>query len=244
MDVIFTFLAAQPVIVVFLLLGIGSALGRIRVGGVSLGAVAVLFSAMGLVAWSVAVGQPIAIPSYIGDVGLVVFAFCTGIIAGPGFFNAMKTAYPLMIVVTVMMALAAFAAILLGKMVNLTPVTIAGVFAGAVTNTPALAATGGSAEATVGYASTYAFAVIAAMGAVALALRNSDKDKDTPSPIVDKPIRVDTTSMRKTTDIAKAHGNRVAFSRRSAGGDGPVEAIGPDTTLAAGDTHRCPSPRP
>ena len=119
MDVIFTFLAAQPVIVVFLLLGIGSALGRIRVGGVSLGAVAVLFSAMGLVAWSVAVGQPIAIPSYIGDVGLVVFAFCTGVIAGPGFFNAMKTAYPLMIVVTVMMALAAFAAIVLGKLVNL-----------------------------------------------------------------------------------------------------------------------------
>jgi putative transport protein len=234
-DVIFTFLAAQPVIVLFLLVGLGSALGRIRIGGVSLGAVAVLFSAMGLVAWSVAVGQPIAIPGYIGDVGLVVFAFCTGVIAGPGFFNAMKTAYPLMIVVTVTLALAAFAALVLGRLVNLSPVTIAGVFAGAVTNTPALAATGGSAEATVGYASTYAFAVIAAMGAVALALRNSEKDKDTPSPIVDKPVRVDTTSIRKTTDIAKAHGDKVTFSRRSAGGEGPVEAIGPDTTLSAGD---------
>ncbi|MEU1972188.1 TrkA C-terminal domain-containing protein [Microbacterium sp. NPDC019599] len=235
MDVVFGFLAAQPVIVVFLLVGLGAALGRVRVGGVSLGAVAVLFTAMGLVAWSVAVGEPIAIPSYIGDVGLVVFAFCTGIIAGPGFFNAIKTAYPLMIVVAVMMAIAAGAAVLLGKAATLNPVTIAGLFAGAVTNTPALAATGGSAEATVGYASAYPFAVVAAMAAVALALRNSKNDKDTPSPIVDKPVRIDTTSVRKASDIAKAHGNRVTFSRRSPGGEGPVEPIGPETTLEAGD---------
>ncbi|WP_243077302.1 aspartate:alanine exchanger family transporter [Microbacterium sp. SS28] len=235
MDVVFGFLAAQPVIVVFLLVGLGSAFGRIRIAGVSLGAVAVLFAAMGLVAWSVAVGQPIAIPAYIGDVGLVVFAFCTGILAGPGFFNAMKTAYPLMIVVSIVLALAAGTALVLGKWAGLSAVTIAGVFAGAATNTPALAATGGSAEATVGYASTYAFAIVAAMAAVALALRNREKDKDTPSPIVDKPVRVDTTSIPKAADIAKAHGDRVTFSRRSPAGDGPIEAIGPDTTLSAGD---------
>lgn len=235
MDVVFEFLAAQPVIVVFLLLGLGAALGRIRIGSISLGAVAVLFTAMGLTAWSVAVGSPIAIPPYIGDVGLVVFAFCTGIIAGPGFFNAMKTAYPLMIVVAVVLALAAGVAVGLGRLANLPSVTIAGLFAGAVTNTPALAATGGSAEATVGYASTYAFAVIAAMGGVALALRHRERDTDAPATIVDKPIQVDTTSIRKVSDIAEAHGNRVTFSRRSPGDGGPVEPIGPDTTLSAGD---------
>ncbi|MFH8250540.1 aspartate:alanine exchanger family transporter [Microbacterium sp. B2969] len=235
MDIVFGFLSAQPVIVVFLLVGLGAALGRIRIAGVSLGAVAVLFTAMALTAWSVAVGEPIAIPPYIGDVGLVVFAFCTGIIAGPGFFNAIKTAYPLMIAVTVMLALAAFTALGLGKWVNLTPVTIAGLFAGAVTNTPALAATGGSAEATVGYASTYPFAIVAAMTAVALALRSRAKDTDAPAPIVDKPIRVDTTSVRKVTDIAEQHGNRVTFSRRRPGEGGPMEAIGPDTTISAGD---------
>lgn len=235
MDVVFGYLATQPVIVVFLLVGIGAAFGRIRVAGVSLGAVAVLFAAMALTAWSVAVGEPIAIPAYVGDVGLVVFAFCTGIIAGPGFFNAIKTAYPLMIAVSVMLALAAGTALVLGKAVSLTPVTIAGLFAGAVTNTPALAATGGSAEATVGYASTYPFAIVAAMTAVALALRSMAKDTDAPAPIVDKPIQVDTTSVRKVTDIAKEHGNRVTFSRRSPGEGGPIEAIGPDTTVSAGD---------
>lgn len=235
MDVVFGYLSSQPVVVVFLLVGLGAALGRIRVAGVSLGAVAVLFTAMALTAWSVAVGQPIAIPSYVGDVGLVVFAFCTGIIAGPGFFHAMKTAYPLMIGVSVMLVLAAGAALGLGKAAGLTPITIAGVFAGAVTNTPALAATGGSAEATVGYASTYPFAIVAAMTAVAIALRSRDRDTDAPAPIVDKPVQVDLPSSRRASDIVAEHGDRVTFSRRSPGEGGPMEMVGPDTTLSAGD---------
>ena len=90
MDVVFGFLAERPVIVLFLFIGVGAAFGRIRIGVVSLGAIAVLFTAIGLTAWSVAVGEPIGIPALVGDVGLVVFAFCTGIIAGPGFFNAIE----------------------------------------------------------------------------------------------------------------------------------------------------------
>ncbi len=133
----------------------------------SLGAIAVLFTAIGLTAWSVAVGEPIGVPAVVGDVGLVVFAFCTGIIAGPGFFNALKTAYPLMIVVAVIMLVAATATLALGRAADLDPLTIAGTFAGAITNTPALAATGGSPEATVGYASAYVFGVIGAMAATA-----------------------------------------------------------------------------
>ena len=243
MDVVFGFLAERPVIVLFLFIGVGAAFGRIRIGVVSLGAIAVLFTAIGLTAWSVAVGEPIGVPAVVGDVGLVVFAFCTGIIAGPGFFNALKTAYPLMIVVAVIMLVAATATLALGRAADLDPLTIAGTFAGAITNTPALAATGGSPEATVGYASAYVFGVIGAMAATALALRHRKDDTDAPSPIVDKPIRIDTTSIPKATDIAEAHGHRITFSRVTHGEGGESEAIGPDTQLEQGDVVNVVGPQ-
>ena len=166
---VFEFLAANPVLVLFLLIGIGAAAGRIRVGGVSLGAVAVLFAAMGITAWGVTQDVLIEIPPAVGDTGLVIFAFCIGLVAGAGFFNALKTAWPLMLAVTGILIAGAAAAYGIGTMLGLDAVTIAGTFAGAVTNTPALAATGGSADATVGYASSYIFGVIGALFLLTLA---------------------------------------------------------------------------
>lgn len=242
MHEVFEFLAAQPVLLLFLIVGFGAAVGRIRIVGVSLGAVAVLFSAMALNAWSVSQGVTLEIPASMGDIGLVVFAFCTGIIAGPGFFHALKTSYPMMLAVTGILLLAAAAAVGVGFAMGLGPVTIAGTFAGAVTNTPALAATGGSAEATVGYASAYVYGVLGAMAAVALALRHAHRDTDAPVPIVDKPVAIDTTSLPTATDVAARHGNRIMFSRRHAdeGGD---EVVGSDTEFARGDVVNVVGPR-
>ncbi len=235
MSVFFEYLAVHPVLLLFLLIGIGALAGRIRIAGISLGAVAVLFSAIALNAWSVAQGVTLEIPAPVGDLGLVVFAFCTGVLAGPGFFNALKSSYPLMIVVALIMLAAAGAAYGVGLALGIPPVTIAGTFAGAITNTPALAATGGSAEATVGYASAYVFGVIGAMIAVALALRHSRSDTDAPSPIVDKPVQIDTTSLPTASDIVGRHEGRVAFSRRQPGDGTPLEAVGPDTPFEPGD---------
>jgi putative transport protein len=232
---VFEVLAAQPVLVTFLLVGLGAVVGRVRVGGVSLGAVAVLFAAIAVTAWSVAVDAVIAIPPAIGDIGLVVFAFATGLVAGPGFFNALRSAYPLMLAVTVILILAATAGFFVGTWMGIPPVTIAGTFAGALTNTPALAATGGSAEATVGYASTYVFGIIAAMAAVALAVRNSASDTDAPSPIVDKQVHVDTSDPLTAADVMRRHGNRVTLGRIVHPDDRPAEATGPDTPLEPGD---------
>lgn len=242
MRAVFEVLAAQPVLLLFLIVGFGALVGRIRIGGVSLGAVAVLFAAMGLNAWSVSQGVTLEIPASMGDIGLVVFAFCTGVIAGPGFFHALRTSYPMMLAVAGILLLAAVAGVGLGLWMGLTPVEIAGTFAGALTNTPALAATGGSAEATVGYASAYVLGVVGAMGAVALALRHSRTDTDAPVPIVDKPIAIDTTSLPTATEIARRHGNRITFSRMSAG-EGPAEAVGPETAFGPGDVVNVVGPR-
>ncbi|WP_194397642.1 aspartate:alanine exchanger family transporter [Microbacterium atlanticum] len=234
MDVVFQFLADRPIVLLFLLLGVGAALGTVRVAGVSLGAVGVLFAAIGITAWGVSTGVTIELPAAVGDLGLVVFAFCTGLIAGPGFFNALRTSYLLMLAVAGVLVVAGGLAFWVGSALGIPPLTIAGTFAGALTNTPALAATGGSPEATVGYASAYVYGVIAAMIGVALALRSRARDTDAQAPIVGKPIEVDTTSRPTAADIAAGYGGRVAFSRRRHA-DGEVEIVGPDTELEPGD---------
>ncbi|MEZ3159278.1 TrkA C-terminal domain-containing protein [Microbacterium sp. BWT-B31] len=233
MTAVFEYLAMHPVIVLFLLIGLGAALGRVRIAGISLGAVAVLFVAMGITAWGVAVGVSIALPTAIGDLGLVLFAFCIGVIAGPGFFNAIRTSWALILAVAGILVLGAAVAYGLGMLLGVDPVTIAGTFAGAVTNTPALAATGGSADATVGYASAYVFGVIGAMLATALALRHRAADTDAPSPIVDKVVQVDTTSHPTVDEVEKLHGGRVLFSRVQPK-DGEIEAVRPETVLGEG----------
>ena len=78
---------------------------------------------------------------------------------------------------------------------------IAGAFAGAVTNTPALAAAGNAAamagdkagpgDATVAYAVTYLYGVIGMLFFCLLALRYRRGDKDTPSPLINRTIRVE-----------------------------------------------------
>ncbi|MBU4464936.1 MAG: hypothetical protein KKH75_03715 [Actinobacteria bacterium] len=243
MTFVFEFFAANPVILLFLLVGVGTALGRVRIAGVSLGAVGVLFAAIGITAWGVAAGVVIEVPPVVGDVGLALFAFSVGIIAGPGFFNALRTSYLLMLAVAGVLILAAVVAVALGAALGVSPVTIAGTFAGALTNTPALAATGGSPEATVGYASAYVFGVIGAMAAVALALRHRSSDTDTPAPIVDKAVRIDTGSTPTAGEIERRHGGRVGISRRRAKGGEAMEVVGPDTPLPRGSVVNVMGPQ-
>lgn len=230
---VFRFLADNPVLVLFLVVGAGAALGKIRVFGMSLGAVAVLFTMIALTAWGVSQGVVIEVPPYVGDFGLVLFAFAIGVIAGPGFVNALRTSAWMLVLVAAILVLAALLTLGLGAVFSLSPETIAGVFAGAVTSTPALAATGGSPAATVGYASTYIVGVIGAMGAVVLALRHRRADSDAPDRIVDLVVRIDTASAPTMSELARRHGGRILVSRlRRPGGE--VIVVGPDTVLEQG----------
>jgi len=240
MPAVFAFLAERPIILLLLLVGIGAALGRIRIGGISFGAIGVLFAAMGITAWGTVYGVGLEIPQAVGDLGLVVFAFCVGMVAGPGFFHALRSAWPLMLVVTGILIAAAATAYGLGRLIGLDVLTIAGIFAGAVTNTPALAATGGSPAATVGYASAYVFGVVGVIIAVVVALRHRDRDTDAPIPIVDKLVEIDHPATAK--DIAGKHGDRVAFGRLRDDA-GTMTAVGPDTRLPPGGVVNVVGPR-
>ena len=56
MNTVFALLAEQPILYLFLVLGIGMAFGHVKVKGVFVGASADCFSALGITAWALAIG--------------------------------------------------------------------------------------------------------------------------------------------------------------------------------------------
>ena len=173
---VISLLAEQPVLLVALLIGIGMALGSIKVRSISLGAAAVLFLAIAVSAAGAASGVEIVLPPVLGTLGLVLFAFGIGNNSGVTFFQSLRSAGgPICAMIGVFLAAAVVAWALGRYAFGLDAATIAGTFAGAITNTPALAAaseaTGDSGAATVGYAVAYLFGVIGMLAATTLVLR-------------------------------------------------------------------------
>lgn len=85
MESIIEFLRVHPLIPIFLTLGLGFKLGRIKFRGFSLGAVAATLIV------GVVVGQlKIEIPDLLKNVFFLLFLFATGYSVGPQFFRAMR----------------------------------------------------------------------------------------------------------------------------------------------------------
>ena len=66
----------------------GIYLGKIKIGGISLGVTFVLFT--GIVAGHIGFTAPANILDFTRDFGLVLFVFCIGLQVGPGFFESFK----------------------------------------------------------------------------------------------------------------------------------------------------------
>ena len=71
-------------------IAIGVYLGKIKVGGISLGVTFVLFA--GIVAGHIGFTAPTPILTFIQDFGLILFVFMIGMQVGPGFFESFGTA--------------------------------------------------------------------------------------------------------------------------------------------------------
>ncbi len=229
------FLSEQPLITIAVVIMIGTALGALSVRGIQLGAAGILFAALGLAAWGASAGVEIEVPEALGSFGLALFAFATGVISGPGFFAAIRTAWPLMLSVGGVIFAAAAVTLILGRAMGLDNDAIAGVFAGSQTNTPALAAAGGGAEATVGYACAYLFGVLAMLATTAWSLRRAASDTDAPAPIVGATIRVDRDQPVLAADLQNWIGGKVKLVRVNHAGESEVSAVTPDTVFGHGD---------
>jgi putative transport protein len=126
----------QPVIVLFLILGFGYVIGCIRVAGLALGPIA------GTLLVSIVLGNfGYRISEGAQSVGFALFIFSVGYQAGPRFLHALKSQgvqyATLAVFVTGVGFLTAWAA---GRLLSLSDGGTAGLFAGALTSTPTLAA--------------------------------------------------------------------------------------------------------
>jgi putative transport protein len=134
---IVTTLTENPILTLFIVIGLGYVLGEISFLGFRFGVVGVLF--VGLAVGSL--GPSISVPEVIPTLGLIIFIYTMGIQSGPGFFKSLRQqGYQYCVFALLMVLLGAGATFLASRPAHLTRPRVAGLYTGAMTNTPALAA--------------------------------------------------------------------------------------------------------
>ncbi|WP_342372663.1 TrkA C-terminal domain-containing protein [Propioniciclava soli] len=221
---VFMWLAEHPEVLLFTLVGAGMAIGHVSVRKISLGAAAVLFLAIAVSAWASAWGVTLEIPVEVSHLGLALFTFCVGISSGASFFNNLRTSSVAMLGVAAAIALGGGVDFFVGPLLGLTAEEAAGTFAGALTNTPSLAAAGNTPAATVGYSVAYLFGVVGMLGLQQLALRNAAQDADQPAVLAQADVRIDRIAPGTTVrDLELAHDDAIELTRVRRTEDGPIE---------------------
>ena len=80
---------AHIAILYAIVIAVGVLLGKIKVGGISLGVTFVLFA--GIVAGHIGQTAPLNILTFLQDFGLILFVFMIGLQVGPGFSSTRAT---------------------------------------------------------------------------------------------------------------------------------------------------------
>jgi putative transport protein len=159
-----SFLLSDQMLVLFIILAAGALLGSFVWRGISLGSAGVLFVALVLGHFS------LTVPKGIMDLGLLLFVYSVGLQAGPRFFRMFRKQGMRYVIIGVAVALTgALATLGVAYLLKIPDDLAAGLYAGALTCTPALAAAldvfartvpNLSAAASVGYGIAYPFSMI------------------------------------------------------------------------------------
>src|SRR6187549_444381 len=153
-------IGTQPILTLFLAIGVGYLVGQINIGGFSLGVGAVLFVGLALGAFS----PKAQIVGPIGLTGLIMFLYGIGILYGRQFFEGMRGVgrkYNLLALVGCVAGLVV--ALALGQAFGIKIGHTLGIFAGSMTSTATLQAaldTMKNTEPSIGYSVAYPFGVI------------------------------------------------------------------------------------
>jgi putative transport protein len=130
-------LAQNPLLLLFSIIGLGYLVGNIDFFGFKLGVAAVLFVGM----LFGALDNRLSLPEHIYVIGLVLFVYAIGLQSGHGFFASFrKRGLRFSIISFIILTIGAAAAIAVRKIIGLSGPSVAGLFCGAITSTPALAA--------------------------------------------------------------------------------------------------------
>ena len=131
--------ALQTIVVLSLICSAGLALGKVRVGGISLGVAFVFF--IGILAGHLGLEVNAQMLDYAETFGLVVFVYMLGLHVGPNFFGSLRhEGMELNLWSFAIIALGTVMALGLATATSVSLPDMVGVLCGATTNTPALGA--------------------------------------------------------------------------------------------------------
>lgn len=252
------FFLEHQLFLLFLVVAVGYPVGRIAIRGTSLGVAAVLFAGLAIGAFD----ERIALPAILYQLGLVLFVYTIGLTNGRAFFASFRrrglrdSGFAV-----AMIAFAAAIAVGLRFALDLRPTFTAGMFSGAMTNTPSLAAeleyvkayaSGADleqqlAEPVVGYSVAYPFGVLGVILALLLAQRlwridyrreaeRVEEAAAPPAPLRNQSIRITqpAAGALPLRDLIEREDWTVVFGRLQR--DGRVSLATGETALQVGDT--------
>ncbi|MDO5645699.1 MAG: TrkA C-terminal domain-containing protein [Dermabacter sp.] len=236
-------LAASPLLTLFTAIALGTLVGAIPFGRLKFGPAGALFVGLALGALDPRLGEGLGL---VGSIGLTLFVYTIGIAAGASFFRDLRKQAPLMIGAAVLLVAFAGTLILVGPHVGLSGELGGGLFAGALTTTPALAsaqaAAGGSTLPAVGYSIAYPIGVVLTMVMITLVTRSRMRGAKDPAPVssgellditvlVNHPMRVSEIPQIATNPGSAAGKVRVSYFMRG----GEVSVASPTEKLEEGD---------
>jgi len=246
MQPVVSFFISQPVLLVFVLVGLGSLLGELKIRGIGLAAAAVLFTAIAFSA--IATSLDLSLDQtkahqieILGTFGLVLFTFTVGVLSGANFFASLSSSWRPILATLAMFVSCGAIAFGGGQLLGLNGAVAAGTFAGALTNTPALAAASAAVPATdqaqpvIGYAVAYILGVLGMLVVAQFALRRAHKDTDAPEPLISQTIRVETESMPSIATLEERHDGQIKFGRVRHGEHQPVLSASEEDVLRRDD---------
>jgi len=246
-----TTLFADQMLALFTILALGALLGSFTWRGISLGTAGVLFVAL------VFGHYGISVPKVVMDLGLLLFVYAVGLQAGPRFFRLFRKQGLRFVIIGIAVALTgALATLGLAYALKLPDDLAAGLYTGALTCTPALAAAldvfarllpTTNAVVSVGYGIAYPFSMIGVVLVVQFLPRllkrdlraeeqawQAERQKEMPSLVVKQLLisnqNMDGKSLRDLDPHRLAHVNITRVRR----GD-QVSLVKPDFVLHLGD---------
>ena len=242
------FLMDNPLLLLFIVAGIGYPLGRIKIGGVRLGVAFVLFTGLAFGA----LDPGIKIPEEIYLLGLVFFVYTIGLSSGAVFLEALRKQglkSNLLVISGLLVAFGIAVGVHYG--LGIKNSYIAGLFTGATTNTPALAAVIETvkaaapialieqleAEPVVAYSLTYPFGVLGMILVIYFfqklwkikTVSNSDHQQ-----LQTKTVRITLSRPQTVVELMEKYHWDVLFTRHQRG-EHPATLIQGDHEFQAGD---------
>ena len=242
----------NPLVVLFLVVAIGAAVGSIRVRGISLGPAAALFVGLAVSAFDDRLANT---PAIVPQIGLALFIYTVGLASGPSFLAGLRHG-GLKVLAGAAAVIGAVALMVLAaaSLLDLDVGARTGLFAGVLTNTPALSAAieglggriadGTVTDPVVGYSLAYPLGVLCMLLAADRVLRRSRVE--VPSPVDHEPQPVVASATSATVFVIRPdlpplgalrhwEGCSLAFSRVEH--DDRVHIAKASTVLVPGD--RC-----